>query len=152
MTSTKPAFTLLEILLVVAAIAVLASIVIVAINPGRQLAQTKNSVRRADVGTIINAIYQYAIDTAGTLPSGISTTVRQICRTGIATSSCNFLNLADLSVLTSTSSASYLVAIPNDPNNTATAASGYFVQRTTGGRIKVSAPSAELGETIEVTK
>jgi type IV pilus assembly protein PilA len=152
MKSTKPAFTLLEILLVVAAIAVLASIVIVAINPGRQLAQTKNSVRRADVGTIINAIYQYAIDTAGTLPSGISTTVRQICRTGIATSSCNSLSLVDLSVLTSTSSASYLVAIPSDPNNTATSGAGYFVQKTAGGRIKVSAPSAELGETIEVTK
>lgn len=150
--SHKPAFTLLEILLVVAAIAVLASIVIVAINPGRQLAQTKNAVRRADVGTIINAIYQYAIDSSGTIPSGISTTLKQICRTGVVTSTCNTLNLVDLSVLTSTSSNSYLVSIPNDPNNTSTSGAGYFVQRTAGGRIKVTAPSAELAETIEVTK
>lgn len=150
--SHRSAFTLLEILLVVAAIAVLASIVIVAINPGRQLAQTKNSVRRADVNTIVNAIYQYAIDSAGSLPSSISTTVKQICKTGVVTSTCNSLNLAELSVLTSTGTNSYLVSMPNDPNNTSTSGVGYFVQKTAGGRIKVTAPSAELGETIEVTK
>ena len=61
----KKAFTLLEILLVVAAIAILASIVILAINPSKQLADTRNSQRRIDVNTILNAVYQYAIDKNG---------------------------------------------------------------------------------------
>src|SRR3989338_2753984 len=84
--TNKRGFTLLEILLVVAAIGILAGIVIVAINPGKQLATTRNTTRRADVGTLSNAFYQYAIDHGSRFPSGIDTTLRMI---GTSASGCN---------------------------------------------------------------
>ncbi len=70
MNKNKNGFTLLEILLAVAALVILASIVILAINPTKQLADTRNSQRWVDVNTILNGVYQYAIDNDGALPGG----------------------------------------------------------------------------------
>jgi len=85
MLSHKNGFTLLEILLVVAAIAILAGIVIVAINPGKQLADTRNATRQTDVKTISDAVYQYSFDHGGAFPSGIDTNLRML---GTDPSSC----------------------------------------------------------------
>ncbi|OGJ65976.1 hypothetical protein A3F36_03135 [Candidatus Peribacteria bacterium RIFCSPHIGHO2_12_FULL_55_11] len=70
-------FTLIELLLVIGIIGVLASIVIVAINPTRQLAQARNATRRMDTGEIMKALQQYQIKTRS-LPAGIDTTLKMI--------------------------------------------------------------------------
>src|SRR5436853_3515336 len=61
-------FTLIELLVVIGIIGILAAIVLVAVNPGRQFAQARDSQRRADLLGITNAIYQFAAEHNGNLP------------------------------------------------------------------------------------
>lgn len=68
----KYGFTLIELLLVIGIIAILAAIVIVAINPTKQLGDARDSQRRSDVNTLLNATYQYAIDNNGLFPDTLS--------------------------------------------------------------------------------
>ena len=141
-------FTLLEVLLVVAIIAILAGIVIIAINPGKQLGDSRNSQRSTDVTTILNAVYQYSLDNNGTIP-GATTTSTEICATGAA--SCT--GLIDLTVLTTNEK--YLTALHKDPQCStacATNGTGYKIQRTANNRITVTAPAAEQQKTISVTR
>jgi prepilin-type N-terminal cleavage/methylation domain-containing protein len=143
-------FTLLEVLLVVAVIAILAGIVIIAINPGKQLADSRDAQRRADVTTILNALYQYSLDNNGTLPSGITSSATEICNSTGAP--CTTPAAVDLGVLTA--GEEYITDIPEDPQCADVCASngvGYTVQTTAGGRITVAAPDAENG-TISVTR
>jgi len=141
----RKGFTLLEILLVVAAIAILAGIVIIAINPGKQLADTRNAQRNVDVNTILNAVYQYALDNNGALPTDITSTVTEICKSdGIAVCT----SLVDLTDLIDT----YIVAIPADPTGVTINGVGYTISSTASGRVTVDAPDAENNATISVTR
>ncbi len=141
-------FTLIEILLVVAAIAILAGIVIVAINPAKQLGDTRNASRNSAVNTILNAVTQYAVDNNGILPVGISTTTLEICSSAVATTSCT--GLVDLSVLTI--GGKYVTAIPDEPQKTNVNGAGYTISKNTTGRITVSAQFPESGAAISVTR
>lgn len=141
-------FTLIEILLVVAAIAILAGIVIVAINPAKQLGDTRNASRNSAVNTILNAITQYAVDNNGILPAGITLVPTEICSSSVATTSCT--GLVDLSVLTT--DGKYVTAIPDEPQKTNVNGAGYIVSKNATGRITVAASFAESGATISVTR
>jgi prepilin-type N-terminal cleavage/methylation domain-containing protein len=138
-------FTLLEILLVIAAIGILAAIVLVAINPNRQLAQVRDAQRRSDINTIYKALEQYLIDN-GSYPNSVNTNFKEICNTGNKTTTdtlnpttlCD--NKADLRVLVPT----YLAAMPSDPSG-----GEYRVGiNVVNNRIALSAASSELGQRI----
>lgn len=146
-------FTLLEILLVVAAIAILAGIVIIAINPGKQLGDTRNAQREADVNTILNAIYQYSIDNNGTLPGEtyLTGTPTEICAANVATSTCESDGLIPINEVVWAEK--YIVDLPSDPSgNCDTNGICYQISTTTNGRVVITAPDAEQGETIEVKR
>ena len=147
LSSLKRGFTLIELLLVIGIIAILAAVVIVAINPTKQLGDARNAQRRSDVKTILDAVYQYALDNNGNVPAGITTTSKMVCKSGVDID-CD----AD-GVSLNTLTGSYVVAIPSDPQALSTATgTNYRIQSIQNGRITVSAPGAEQGASISVTR
>jgi type IV pilus assembly protein PilA len=140
----KKGFTLLEILLVISAIGILAAIVLVAINPNRQLAQARDTVRQADINTLQKALDQYLIENRS-YPSGVNSILRDICNTGSETSTnpiTTCTNTVDLRVLVPT----YLPSIPDDPTGDA-----YQVSiNSRNNKISLFAPNSEITDTIAI--
>jgi len=141
------AFTLIELLLVIVILAILAGIVIVAINPARQVAQANNAQRESDVRALLDAVHEYTIDQRGVFPSTITATATVIG------SGAGQVNLCSLLVPT------FLVEMPFDPNATGasyTDCTNYNTQYTisidANNRVTLAAPQAELSETISISR
>jgi prepilin-type N-terminal cleavage/methylation domain-containing protein len=148
-------FTLIELLVVIGILAILLSIVLIAINPARQFGQANNTRRRSEVTQILNAVGAYSADHKGLLPTAISglaaNTPTEISNTG--SDIC-----ADLVP-------DYIPALPQDPQQgTGTAITacgaaydtGYTVAHDAAvgvaGRVTVAAPLAENSEVIANTR
>lgn len=58
-------FTLIEILVVIGMLAILSTVVLVAVNPLRQFAQARNTERQNDVAAMLNAISDRIADNGG---------------------------------------------------------------------------------------
>ncbi len=141
-------FTLIELLVVIGILAILLSIVLIAINPARQFGQANNTKRRSDVTQILNAIGAYAADNKGVLPVGIPLTTPAVIGDGAGQA-----NIC-AAILTT-----YIPALPRDPQTTGgditsctTYNTGYTVVRDANNRVTVAAPGAENGETISISR
>ncbi len=55
---SKKGFTLIEVLVVIGIIAILATVVLVAVNPSRQFKLARDSQRTSNVNAILNAVHQ----------------------------------------------------------------------------------------------
>lgn len=161
-------FTLIELLLVIGIIAILASIVIVAINPTKQLGDARDAQRRSDVNTVLNAVYQFAIDNNGVLPSCIGTAAKGVCSSSGCTA---FDTGSDAKVVVGDGIdgaddgdgcgvegdlvPAYLVDIPMDPSGAPADSddyTGYDIVKDANGRVTVSAPFVEQATAISVTR
>ncbi len=125
-------FTLIELLIVIGIIAILAAAVIIAINPGRQFQQARNSSRWSHMNSIANAVYSYAVDSQGIFPGCVS------------------VDAADVSdCTTDLVGGGYISAIPTDPSPP----SYYTIEKDGEYRITIKSTAQEaIDETVQVTQ
>lgn len=146
----RKGFTLLELLIVMALIAILAGIVIAALNPARQFANARNSSRYAHLNTLMNAISANQAENSGTFT----------CVTGAIPATATLMGVAateyDIGPCLVTN---FMSSIPFDPSVTgahwtavADYESGYTISKGTDGRVTVSAPGAENSVVISLTR
>lgn len=134
----KSGFTLIELLVVIGIIGILAAVVLVAVNPGRQFASARDTQRRSDLYGITNAIYQYAVENNGSIPTAVTAVPTAIGTGG------GLVNLSTVLVPT------YIASIPRDPSTGTDANTGYVIYRNSSGRIVASA-SSELNPTTAIS-
>ncbi len=149
-------FSAVEVLIVLAIIVVIGVVLILGLNPSKRFTQARNAERKSDLNAIMNAIQQRTLDTKGVFETGCSagaipTSTKKMADNNPAAGD---YDVAPCFIPT------YLGVMPYDP--TATGAhyatttdydTGYTIVRdATSGRITITAPSAELGESISVAR
>lgn len=150
-------FTLIELLIVIVIISILAAIIFVVVDPAKRFADARDARRRSEVVSILNAVLRYQVDNNGSLPSGIDAVPGSSQVLGTNPSGCNSGCPATTTVaacvnLSGSLVDTHLAAIPVDPLNGSTGNTGYYINRTTSGRLLVGACNPENAATISVTR
>jgi prepilin-type N-terminal cleavage/methylation domain-containing protein len=146
-------FTLLELLIVMAIIGIMATILMVLVNPARQLAKARDSERRSDIYAIVSAIDRYATEHSGALPDtdgDEETSNFPTNPTCIGTGGGCF-NLAGAGETGETIVPEYMYEIPTDPKTGDQSDTGYQIYVDGNNYIHASA-SAETETDISVVR
>ena len=147
----KSGFTLIEVLVVIGIIAILAAVVLVAVNPARQFKLARDSQRVSNVNALLNAIHQNLAEHRGVFTcAGVTRevpTVATIVKSG-----------GGLGDIASCLVPDYLSALPFDPSISGahyTDATDYDTEyhfaKDASGRITASS-TGELTASISVTR
>jgi prepilin-type N-terminal cleavage/methylation domain-containing protein len=166
MLKNKKGFTLIELLIVIGIIAILAGIVLVAVNPAQQFGKANDSERKSEIGTILSAVYQYqtsptargalpqcdlgAVPAATAIPECDTDGLGPLVGNGAFEGAVELGTPADADTYDCTTALvpAWLREIPIDPSSTYDAsATGYYICQDTSGavsRIYVIAVGAEV--------
>jgi type IV pilus assembly protein PilA len=152
--SAKQGFTLIELLIVIGIVAILAGIVLVAVNPAVQFGKANDSERKSEIGSILKAVYQFQTSPTarGNLPQCMlgavpAATAIPECDTdssGIGAGNGAFEGAVELGTpadadtydCSTVLAPFYLREIPVDPDGTYDAtATGYYICQDTSGSV-----------------
>ncbi len=166
-------FTLIELIIVIAVIALLAAATFVAVDPAKRIGQARDAQRWQDVTAIADAIQQYQADNNGTFPTstsdipsmvgaGVSQGGYEIMVLGseeLFGSNCypdsNFNIEPALGVSLSNLVPTYLPTMPINPSGIVAGVVtgygvGYYLNRDSNGRIVVGACSESAYSTASI--
>ncbi len=150
----KSGFTLIEILVVIGIIAILAAVILVAINPARQFAQARDSQRISNLNAILNAIGQRMADNRGIFTGTF--TINSVTYTcGPLPTSATAITTSMAADTTTPTGAlgclvpTYIPTLPTDPSGVTAPDTEYQVyQESATGRIHVSTISTNREPSI----
>lgn len=132
----RKAFTLLEVLLVVAMLGILISLNLFFLDSDKQFSKINNEKRRSDVFSIYNAINQYRADNRGNLPTGISFNNIDICQPGCVETS------SQIDITDELKPYIRYGVLPIDPDQSGNILTGYKIKVDSNNKVVVSAPLA----------
>ncbi|MDD3475087.1 MAG: hypothetical protein PHP08_04315 [Candidatus Dojkabacteria bacterium] len=148
----KNKYSIFEILVVLSAVGVVVVLALLAINPGKEGAESRNAQRRADISYILAEVVMYSKNKAS-IPTTIPTSDecvgfnQEICKTGPY----DCTEYVDLSFLNDPESDD-VTQMPTDPLYISVNGTGYYISQDGRGSITVCAPYAERNEEITFTK
>lgn len=133
-----------ELLVVFFIIAVVAMIVLTALNPKDRQADARDAQRIVDMNALLTAVHSYVVDTDGELPKGVVVGTVQQIGTCISNGSTFCEGASEVCVDISDSIAPYLDLVPTDPLlKNDPGKSGYSIAVTEHGVVTITACGAE---------
>ncbi|MFA5076494.1 MAG: prepilin-type N-terminal cleavage/methylation domain-containing protein [Patescibacteria group bacterium] len=154
----KKGFTLVEMLIVVAVIAILVAIVYVALSPLERFRHARNSIRGSDITAIMEAVKVYQVDHKGDHLTRIAALAPdKFYMIGTATSGCTTGCTAKVTEaacvnLNGLVTAGNLAKIPRDPKSGTSTRSFYYLSKSEDDVITIGACVPEDGATIEIIR
>lgn len=144
----KKGFTLIELIVVIAIIAILAGSIFVAIDPARRLQESRNARRSSDVTNILDSVIKYQADNDGTHYSTVAGMTASnyyvigTCASG-ADTTCTAQTTQAACVDLSSIGTNYLAVVPKDPKTGTDANTDYYIMKDANGSITVGACDPE---------
>lgn len=142
----QKSFTLVELIVAVALMAILGVVILINLNPSQQYAKARNTQRISHTNIIAEAVRQRIIDNHGTFQTGCSSGPLPSTSTPMGSGTGKY-NIEPCLVPV------YLSVMPLDPVVGTSSAIGYNIFRDSSTTaITISAPNAELDETILIVR